>query len=73
MSNSTILGYCIDHIICFCAKSYIKFKQQVSENSFEEFTLPVEIAAGEEAVFTMSIDPRGITELELPLDRGDIH
>ncbi len=34
--------------------------------------MPIEISAGEEAVFTMSIDPKGITELELPLDRGDI-
>ena len=73
IAASTLVSYAASTSILRAEDQITNYviEQQVSENSFEEFTLPVEIAAGEEAVFTMSIDPRGITELELPLDRGD--
>ncbi len=64
-ASTTILGAEDD------ITNYMIEEQQLSKDSFEEFTLPIEIEAGEEAIFTMSIDPRGITELELPLDKRE--
>lgn len=73
ITASTLVSYAASSTILKAEDAiadYMIEENQTERDSFEELTEAVEIPAGEEAVLVMSIDPRGITELELPLDKG---
>lgn len=73
ITASTLISYAASSTILKAEDAiadYMIEENQTEKDSFEELTEAVEIPAGEEAVLVMSLDSRGVTELELPLDKG---
>lgn len=73
ITASTLVSYAASSTILKAEDAiadYMIEENQTEKDSFEELTNAVEIPAGEEAVLVMSFDSRGVTELELPLDKG---